>query len=382
MGTRAENKFWDRFDGADTGCTSGCTVPSGCTDSLSYWCSVPKETDIFIGSGSTAIPLYPSQTITTEITNPFLIYGRAGSGSTRCQSCGGDPSGLASETVCSYDGKPISITTPRTVVTNTQNPFLIYGRANASGSTRCLSCGGNPSGFGNETICSFSGFEKSIQFDNIDYKLDIIDNALGFRIKDDGSIGYRLLTVTGQCSGTTYITGVTVEEAYSEPGLIPDKQWASVIIRYTTDDYYDDCQLKIKPKRKGRLMFYINGKLKYTVRNFSEFIAKRLDEHMQKQVGVPFNMSLGGGTQGLIETLTFDGRDLGDLGLPIEQNFAGTFIGGISKFKFNICDLYFSDIQNIYNNEAPQYSSTYQNFIIQENGWFILQEDYSKISLE
>jgi hypothetical protein len=190
-----------------------------------------------------------------------------------------------------------------------------------------------------------------------------------------------MLTVTGACSGTTYISGVTIEEKYSKPGLITNNLWTSVIIRYTTD-FYDDCKLKVGPKRKGKLMFYINGKLKFTVNNFSEFIAKRLDEYMEKQIGVPFNFSLGGGSQGLIETQTFDGRDLADLGLPIESNFAGTFVGGISKFKFNICDLYFDDIQNIYNSEVPQYVSTYGGFILQENGWYILQENKFKITLE
>jgi hypothetical protein len=407
MGTRAENKFWNRFEGADTGCTSACTIgdikkinvneidnllidtssallegiDTGCTDTLSYWCTVPKETNVYIGSGNNAISLYPSQTTTTEVTNPFLIYGRAHSGSSRCYSCGGHIDGLGSQTICSYDGKPISITKPDTVITNTQNPFLIYGRAH-SGSSRCYSCGGEVSGLGNETICSFSGFDKSIQFDNLDYKVDIIDNAIGFRIKDDGSIGYRMLTMTGHCSGTTYISGFTVEEGYSEPGLISDKTWTSVIIRYTMGDYYDDCKLKNGKRRKGKLMFYINGKLKYTVKDFNEFIARRLNDHMEKQVGVPFNMSLGGGSQGLIETQTFDGRDMADLGLPIEKNFAGTFIGGISKFKFNICDLYFTDIQNIYNSEALQYASTYIGYIIQEDYWFILQENNFRIKLE
>jgi hypothetical protein len=381
MGTRAENKFWNKFEGADTGCTSACTADSACTDTLSYWCTVPKETNIYIGSGDNAISLYPSQTTTTEITNQFLIYGRANSGSTRCRSCGGGASGLGNETICSYDGRPIYITEPKTVVTNTQNPFLVYGRA-SSGSTRCRSCGGEMSGLGNETICSFSGFEKSIEFDNLDYKVDVIDNAIGFRIKDDGSIGYRMLTMTGYCSGSTYVSGFTVEEGYSEPGLVADKTWTSVIIRYTMGDYYDDCKLKNGDRRKGKLMFYINGKLKYTVKDFNEFIARRLDEHMEKQVGVPFNISLGGGSQGLIETQTFDGRDVADLGLPIEQNFAGTFIGGISKFKFNICDLYFTDIQNIYNSEALQYALTYIGYMVQEDYWFVLQEDNFRINLE
>jgi hypothetical protein len=384
MGTRAENKFWNLFEGADTGCTSGCTVPTGCTDTLSDWCTIPKEPEIFItGASGDLISLYPDSVNTEYITNPFLIYGRAGMRPSRCHSCGAvNHSGLGSKTVCTYSGGPLVITTPKTVITNTENPFLIYGRA-GSGSTRCHSCGSsNPSGFGNQTICSFSGFSESIEFDNLDYKLDILDNALGFRIKDDGSIGYRLLSVTGQCSGTTYVSGITIQEGYSSSGMIQDDAWTNVVIRYTMDEYYDDCDFKYKKPRTGRLMFYINGRLKFTVNNFSEFIARRLEEHMEKQVGVPFNISLGGGSQGLIETQTFDGRDQNDLGLPIQENFAGTFIGAVSQFKFNICDLYFTDIQNIYINEVSRYYPLDTNLILLQNYFWILQEDYFAIEQE
>lgn len=370
MGTRAENKFWDRFEGADTGCTSACTVDTGCTDTLSNWCTIPKETDIKIVTSGGTISLSPDQTITEIVTNPFLIYGRAGSGST-CGTCGQNTDGLGTKTVCTYDGSPIIVTRPKTIITNTTNPFLIYGRA-GSGST-CGACG-QVSNFGNQTVCSFSGFEKSIEFDNLDYKLDIIDNALGFRIKDDGSIGYRLLIMSAACSGDVYTSGVTIQEGYSASGMVPDNAWTSVMIRYTMPDYYDDCDLEVRGKRVGRLMFYVNGRLKYIVEDFNEFIARRLDEHWQKQVGVPFNFSLGGGSQGLIETQTFDGRDLADLGLPIEKNFAGTFDGAISQFKFNICDLYFDDIDNIYNNELPRYKPNNTNFLLLEDGGLLLQE--------
>jgi hypothetical protein len=36
-------------------------------------------------------------------------------------------------------------------------------------------CGGNHDGLGNETACSFSGFTQDQK--QLDYKLDIIDNA-------------------------------------------------------------------------------------------------------------------------------------------------------------------------------------------------------------
>jgi hypothetical protein len=339
MGTRAENKFWNRFEGADTGCTSGCTVPSGCTDTLSEWCTIPKEPDIFIGDSGNTISLTPNQVNQQIITNQFLIYGRAFSGASRCGTCG-TPSGLGNETACSWDGTPKVFTTPKTVVTDHRNPFLVYGRA-WSGGTRCGSCGA-PSGLGNETACSFSGFETSIQYDNLDYNVD------------DGSIGYRMMTMTGTCSGETYVSGITVQEGYSLSGMVTGDAWTHIVIRFSTN-YLDDCELTYKPRRKGTLMFYVNGLLKYYVEDFDEFIGRRLEEHFQKQVGVPFNMSLGGGSQGLIETQTFDGRDVNDLELPIERNFAGSFIGGISQFKFNICDISFSDIQNIYYSELPRY---------------------------
>jgi hypothetical protein len=67
---------------------------------------------------------------------------------------------------------------------------------------------------------------------------------------------------------------------------------------------------------------------------------------------------LGGGSQGLIDSQTFDGLDAMDRGLPIETNFGGSFIGGISQFKFNICDLKYSDILYNYNLDAIRYGKT------------------------
>ena len=401
MGTRAENKFWNIWEGADTGCTINCTQPSGCTDTISEWCTVPKETDIsFVGDYNVLIPLSPPQLEISLITNQFLVYGRArdngyqGTTASTAQflidennnyiisqnyenilvkdstifkninnigaitgytcSCGGCQSkgnGLGSKTVCSYDKKGIVVVKPKVRLTNKQNPFLIYGRASKNNLCKCNACAGPSDNLGNETICSFSGLTSPI--DELDYKVDIIDNALGFRIKDDGSIGYRLLSYTGQCITTTtgektYVSGVTVEEGYSIAGLVAPNEWSYVAIRFITD-YNDDCQLKTTKPRKGKLMFYINGKLKYVVNEFDEFIAKRLNEYKDKQIGVSFNMSLGGGSQGLLESQTFGGLDYSDKNLPIETNFAGTFIGGIKDFKFNICDLTYNDIQNNYN---------------------------------
>jgi len=344
MGTRAENKFWNVWEGADTGCTSTCIVPSGCTDTLSPWCTPIKETDVrIIGDYGVAIPLSPP---------PVQIETSSSCGRCGCNPCSSGCDGLGSQTACSYDGNGIVVVKNTKRVTNTQNPFLIYGRA-SSNKCNCYSCSGESDGLGRDTVCTFSGFTSEIT--ELDNQIDVIDNAIGFRVRDDGSIGYRLLTYTGQCvtastGVVSYVTGATIEEGYSVPNAVPENQWTHVVIKYESQDYLDDCDLKYSKPRKGRLSFYLNSKLIYWVDEFDEFIAKRLNEYKDKQVGVPFNFSLGGGSQGLLESQTFDGLDFNDRGLLIEENFAGTFIGKISKFNFYVCPLSYEGIIQKYNN--------------------------------
>lgn len=373
MGTRAENKFWNIFDGLNTGCT---LQTSACTGNTQFF-TLEKETDIsIIGDYGIVYPLSPPPIDVRLIENQFLIYGRANPSGGTCSSCG-KSDGLGQETICTYTGGTyVAVSTRKITNKNRINPFLIYGRANVN--SLCSSCA-KSDGYGRETICSFSGNNRDML--ELDKDADIIDNALGFRIKDDGSIGYRLLKVLSGCTGNTYYTGVTVEEQYSEAGTISEGEWTRVTIRYVANEYYSDADLKCKPKRKGRLMIYVNCKLKKTFENVDEFVARRLDEYKDKQLGVPFNFSLGGGSQGLIESMTFDGQDSRDLSLKIQENFAGSFIGLISQFKFYICDLNFVDITNTCNSDGPKYGvpnkpdvdylliDEFGNYVITENGY-------------
>jgi hypothetical protein len=423
IGTRAENKFWTVFSGIDSGCTSNCTQDSGCTGTtIGTWCTVTKEDDVtLVGDYGVGISLAPPPVEIEIVTNQFLIYGRSYDGSVGkfsesadtyvistastesqlvsnsppCSDCDDDPfdgldgvfgdsvcgrntDGLGSRIVCNYDGNGVVVVKTSEVKTNFTNPFLIYGRGSGitgSGSTGCRTCQGPRDGYGSETIGSFTGI-TSPEF-ILDVDLDIIDNALGFRIKDDGSIGYRLLTVTGQCvntpTGDKFVSGVTINEAYSMSGIVSANTWSYIAIRFVTE-YKDECELKVTKPRTGKLMFYVNAKLKFVVPEFPEIVAKRLAEYKSKQVGVPFNFSIGGGSQGLLESQTFDGQDPSDIGLPIETNFAGTFIGAISQFKFNICNLTFCDIQYNYSLDTSRYNATDTNLIISDSG-FILQDN-------
>jgi hypothetical protein len=126
-----------------------------------------------------------------------------------------------------------------------------------------------------------------------------------------------------------------------------------------------------KHYRKGRLKIYINGRIFHTIEDFEEIIPRALSTDKEKQVGVPYNISWGGGTQGLRENLTFSsstgttyvqdpeclptndlsGTTLSGLttNILLEQNFAGSFDGGISQFRMYVEPLSAPEVKHNFN---------------------------------
>lgn len=154
---------------------------------------------------------------------------------------------------------------------------------------------------------------------------DIYDNALAFRIDDEGRIGYRLLTVDCSLSGADK---TTVMEGYSVSGAVADEEWTAVSVRV------DHIGLD-----KMMLRFYVNGKLVFVTDKLPMIRMRDLDDMPDKQEGVPYNISLGGGTQGLAETVQLNYMLNPDRVFPLERHFAGSFIGYLSQFRFHTCAL-------------------------------------------
>ena len=93
-------------------------------------------------------------------------------------------------------------------------------------------------------------------------------------------------------------------------------------------------------------------------------------------------MSVGGGTQGLAESQTFNGPDPGVADLQMEKNFGGSFIGGISKLRFHIVALDTVQIRHNFEMQRSQYGMALHLMkmfavvpILTENEDILLTED-------
>jgi len=334
-GTRAENKFWNIFSGVTaSACTSGDTF---CTDI--------KETDVIINNifvdgevTDESVPLSPPPIDVSLIENNFLIFGRSNG-----KVCGNGESEdgfgqVRADNSYDKDNKYYA-NIVRQEQTDFQNQFLTFGRSNG----KVCGNGDSEDGFGQTRAGDYSGSTQDVM--ELDKDADIIDNAIGFRIKEDGSIGYRLLTISGDCKS------VEVVEEYSMSGMVTTDQWQHIVVKWVNNDTYSECDLVTEGPRKGKYKFYVDANLVFVSKTLEEFIPKSLYDIQEKQIAVPFNISVGGGTQGLIESITFDGQDPDDLGLIIEQNFAGTFIGDILSFDMYDKNLSWCEIKDIFNSK-------------------------------
>ena len=165
-----------------------------------------------------------------------------------------------------------------------------------------------------------------------------------------------------------------IEPPITHEQLIPPKEeYVQLNYEWLLERFY----------RVGKLKLYVNGKHFQTFDDFEEIIPRGLYGHKENQVGVPFNISWGGGTQGLHENLIFSaipttlinnyiqdpelfpenilsGTSLSALttNILIEQNFAGTFDGAISTFHMYAKPLSVPEIQHNARILRPIYSLT------------------------
>lgn len=206
------------------------------------------------------------------------------------------------------------------------------------------------------TVNTIGEYLKSIQ-EPYDIYSDYIRNAFALKYNDDGSITYKYV-VKDLGSGCPeydfsdfdgdFINETThIIEETTAPGLVKDGEWANVHLRFKMmGNYFDKCRTAVG-NRKMKLQIYVNGFLKFISRPIPEFNFRELAEVYDKQESVPYNISLGGGTQGLADTVNLNFLDWTPYELPLEKYFGGTFLGDIRLFKFWACPMNFTIINTL-----------------------------------
>ena len=145
------------------------------------------------------------------------------------------------------------------------------------------------------------------------------------------------------------ITGTTMEEGYSEnPVVFSGSNWIHVVVTYNQTGVKHDLP-------SGTLKFWVNGRVVYKKEDFIGLQLRALNEYSSKQLGVPYNISWGGGSQGLLESQTFGGPDPDDQGLDIAKYFAGTFEGELSQLRFYKKTLNLLEIRNNFYIDSNRY---------------------------
>jgi hypothetical protein len=350
MGTRAENKFWHYASGSNSGNTGYTRV----TESLSADClntCACGDTGI---TNSQCFSIYPLSAITiqkncetetvvqTERDTELDTYSNALSFRLSC-----DPSN------------------PRLCV-----KYLLWtGNCETTGT--CLNTGLTyETGYTITEICSTNGIyddcstgstgiERWVMIDVVFSRYQTLEDCDLVNMGGLGGMRELVYTASSVNNTVSLITPPSTHTGNTYPSRVEvidlQRKW-----------------LEQRRFRLGDLIFYVNGKRFMKIENFEEIIRRELDEEKEKQIGVPFNISWGGGSFGLRESLTFSGcsgatgpyiqdpevmcentlsgTSLSGLTTPIliEQNFGGTFMGGISEFRMYVEPLKSPQIQHNY----------------------------------
>ena len=187
-----------------------------------------------------------------------------------------------------------------------------------------------------------------------DYK-DLINNAFCIYIDENGCIGYKNIISTNQCETQEYLlddpfkyitieTGITEQIIDTTTGNTNDNRFINLTIIFERDfEYKDECELKTGDYKKGVLKILINGFVVHRFYNFTEIIPHELDNRKEFQEGVPYNISIGGGTLGLSQAKWIDQEKLDFL----SDKWIDTFDGGVRSIDFYDIPLYVTEIRDI-----------------------------------
>ncbi len=227
--------------------------------------------------------------------------------------------------------------------------------------------------FYSETSYTTTNNIKLTPLIDLDPEDSIYDNNIGFRLNENRQLGYRYITESGNTIenySDKYIpTGWTQIVITFKPCSTLFEQTSNIQInsnivnndRFKLSwDEMKDCLTT----REGTLSFYVNGKEFYIVDGFQEPIFSGFSNiEKEKQIGLPYCISWGGGTNGLKNNWHFNPtnvnipyiHNIGQESLLIEDNFDGSLYGYISILRIYDKSLKYNEVNQNYNSLANNF---------------------------
>lgn len=124
---------------------------------------------------------------------------------------------------------------------------------------------------------------------------NIKNNVIAFELTQDGRLAYKYLNADG-----LVVTN-------SSPAVITTTGFTMIAMVFTPENALTTPnELECTPQRLGKLIFYVNGRAVWIIKEFPEFYFKAFGNDKEKQLGVPYSISWGGGSFGLGESWHYD----------------------------------------------------------------------------
>jgi hypothetical protein len=94
------------------------------------------------------------------------------------------------------------------------------------------------------------------------------------------------------------------------PGIVKNDEWHNIHLKMKRKPI-DECDDYTIPGVM-QLFIYVNGYLKLVSKELPELMLKSLNDNPERQEGVPYSLSIGGGSQGLCERVLLDYYNITD----------------------------------------------------------------------
>ena len=126
---------------------------------------------------------------------------------------------------------------------------------------------------------------------------NIKENVIAFSLQQDKRISIIRIDENGIVTTTTSKNKVPLSVS----------GWTMITMVFEPDEIIGDPELlECLPARNGTLRFFANGRQIWKIKDYKEFFFRGFRNDREKQIGVPYNISWGGGSFGLKHSWHYD----------------------------------------------------------------------------